>query len=199
VRKATNDEPAVMAELDQTIDEIEASCKTTPEIAKNRRGGVGRALALLVIGAVLGGAAAAAVMVFGLRFQPVDPIAAKLKQQYDATAPLVPIAVDYLHKVRDAVVEMQKNDPEALEAKASKYVSVQVFDPKLAKKLPQSLPPGSNIVMRANRKDYKILFNWTLCGAASIAKPDMVDPVRRWANVLSCSYFGMWTPGASKW
>jgi hypothetical protein len=198
VRKATNDEPAVMAELDQTIDEIETSCKEKPEITKNRRGGAG--LALLVVGAVLGGAAAAAGLVFVLRLQPVDPIAAKLKQQYDATAPLVPIAVDYLHKVRDAVVEMQKNDPDALEAKAGKrFIPVASLDSALWKQFPKSMPLGTGVLLRANKKNYKILFNWTLCTAVKLSNPEMINSVNKIPSILGCPYFGIWTTDAARW
>jgi len=199
VSKATNDEPAIMADLDQVIDEIEASYTTKPEIKEASRGGATRALAMLGAGAVLGGAAAAGIMMFGLRFQQVDPVAATFMRQYSAAAPLLQAAVDYLHKVADTVVEMQKSDPAALEAKASKYVSLRVFDPELAKEFPPSVPPGSGILVRADRDDYKILFNWTLCGTARVTRPEMVDPVRNWVDVPGCPYFGLWTPGAAKW
>jgi hypothetical protein len=197
VRKATNDEPAIMAELDQTIDEIEASYKTKPKIGSSRRG-VG--LSLLAAGVVVGGAAAAGIMVAGFHFRPPSPIAAKLKRQYHATAPLVPAAVDYLHKVVDAVAAMQKNDPTALEAEAAKrFVSVASLDPALWKQFPKSMPPGSRVVVKADKNDYKVLFNWTLCGAAQITVPAMVEPVRTRAKTLGCPYFGLWTSGAAKW
>ena len=87
-----------------------------------------------------------------------------------------------------------------LEEKASKaYVPVSTLDPNLAKEMPATLPPGSTIIVKVDRKDYKILFNWTLCGAVSIAKPEMVDPVRTKINTIGCPYFGLWTDGAAKW
>jgi hypothetical protein len=205
VRKATNDEPAVLADVDEVIEEVEASFTPAQPVAEDKAGrprrGAAPVISALAGGAILGGLATAAVLVLGLQFKPRDPVAAKLMQQYEATAPLLPAAVDYLHKIADAVVEMQKNDPAALEAKdsSSRFVGLGTFDPALAKQFPRSMPPGSSIVIRANRKDYKVLFSWTLCGAARFTKPEMVDPVRSRADTLGCSNFGLWTPGAAKW
>jgi hypothetical protein len=203
VRKATNDEPAVLADVDDVIEEVEASFTPAKTVQENEgarpRRGAASIVSALAGGAILGCIATAAAMILGLQFQPYSPVAAKLMQQYEATAPLLPAAVDYLDKVRDAVVAMQKSDPAALEAKASKYVSIGSFDPALAKEFPKTMPTGSSIVIRANRNDYKILFNWTLCGAARIAKPELVDPVRIRTDVFGCPYFGLWTPGAARW
>lgn len=199
VRKATNGEPAVLADVDQVIDEIEATYSIKPEIKEKQGGGARRAGAMLVAGAALGGLATAAGMVFGLHFGPADPVAAKLKQQYEATLPLLPAAVDYLHTIAQHIIEMQKSDPAALEATASQYVPLSRFDPELAKKFPTPVPFGSGMVIRADKKDYKILFIGPLCGVARIAAPQMVDPVRSQANLLGCPNFGLWTAGASKW
>jgi hypothetical protein len=203
LRKATNDEPAIMAELDQVIDEVEASHAKGQETetgVDQRPGGARRLLSALFAGAILGGAATAATMAFGFHFKPESAIAATLMRQYNQAAPLVPVAVDYLHKVADSVVEMQKNDPAALEAKASKgFVSVVVLDPELAKKFPPTMPPGSGIVVRANATDYKILSGWALCGAAQIANPELADPIRARRDLFGCPNFGIWTAGAAKW
>jgi hypothetical protein len=203
LRKATNDEPAIMAELDQVIDEVEASHARGQETetgGDQRPGGARRLLSTLLAGAILGGAATAATMTFGFHFKPESAVAATLMRQYNQTAPLVPVAVDYLHKVADSVVEMQKNDPAALEAKASKrFVSVVVLDPELAKKFPPTMPPGSGVVVRADKDNYKILSGWALCGAARFETPDMVDPVRSGRDTLGCANFGLWTPGAVRW
>jgi hypothetical protein len=207
VRRATNEELAILADTDEVIDEVEASYAPRQQPIKqdgsNRRGGAKPVLFGLVGGAILGGLAAAAVMVFGLRFQPYTPVAATLVRQYNATVPLVPAAVDYLNKVAAAIVEMQKKDPAALEAKASsKLVGITSVDPELAKNLPlpRSMPPGSTVIIRANRSDYKILLNWTLCTAVRFTKPEMVDPARAPSkDMVGCSYFGLWTPGAVKW
>jgi hypothetical protein len=203
LRKATNDEPATMADLDQVIDEIETSLAPRREAKRESgdgRGGGRRALPTLLAGVVLGGLVTAAVMAFGFQFRPFDPVAATLMRQYNATAPLLPAAVDYLHKVADAVAEMQKTSPEELETKAShRFIPVSTLDPALWKQFPKSMPPGSSVVLRADKSGYKVLFNWTLCGAAYFAKPEMVDPVRARAGMLGCPYFGLWTPGAAKW
>ena len=55
------------------------------------------------------------------------------------------------------------------------------------------------MIVRADGFNFKILFNWTLCGAVAMTNPNMVDPVRNKADVLGCPYFGVWTPGAVKW
>ncbi|MDN5929101.1 MAG: hypothetical protein L0I29_18715 [Hyphomicrobiales bacterium] len=204
VRKATNDEPAMLADADEVIEEVEASFTPAKAIKENGgtrpRRGAAPIISALAGGAVLGGIATAAAMILGLQFQPYSPVAAKLMQQYNATAPLVPVAVDYLHKVRDAVVEMQKNDPEALEAKAAhKFIPVATLDLALGKQFPKSMPPGSGIVVRADKNDYKVLSGWGLCAAARIATPEMIDPVRAKVDVLGCPNFGLWTPGAAKW
>jgi hypothetical protein len=204
VRKATNEEPAVLVDVDEVIEEVEASFASSKAAKENEgtrpRGGAKPVISALAGGAVLGGIATAAAMILGLQFQPYNPVAAKLVQQYNATAQLVPAAVNYLHKVRDVVVEMQKSDPAALEAKASsRLIGLAAFDPELAKKSPRSMPAGSAIVIRADGNDYKVMFNWTLCGAVRLAKPEMVDPVRTRAKVLGCPFFGLWTPGAAKW
>ncbi|MGN6464725.1 MAG: hypothetical protein ACTHLP_04480 [Rhizobiaceae bacterium] len=202
LRKATNDEPAIMAELDQVIDEVEASHAKGQETETGggrRPGGARRLLSGLVAGAILGGAATAATMTFGFHFKPESAVAATLMRQYNQAAPLVPVAVDYLHKVADSVVEMQKNDPAALEAKASKYTSVAALDPGLWKMFPRSMPPGSSVIIRADRNDYKVLFTWTLCGAVRFERPEMVDLVRARADVIGCPYFGLWSQGAAKW
>jgi hypothetical protein len=203
LRKATNDEPAIMAELDQVIGEVEASHGPEREIKDDggaRRGGARRLPWAAAAGLILGGAAAAAVMVFGFHFRPQSPVAATLMRQYKATVPLIPAAVDYLHKVAERIVEMQKNDPAGLEAKAStRFIRSVGLDPELAKKFPPSMPPGSDVVLRADRNDYKILFSWTLCGAVRLARPELVDSIRSRADVIGCPYFGLWTPGAAKW
>lgn len=206
VRKVTNEEPAILADMDEVIDEVEAShtlIQPIKEEAGNRRSCTKPALYGLVGGAILGGLAVAAVMVFGLRFQPNSPVAATLARQYNATAPLVPAAVDYLNKVAAAIVEMQKKDPATLEAKAaSRLVGIASVDPELVKNLPlpRSMPPGSTVIVRANRSDYKILLNWTLCAAVRFTRPEMIDPARApTKDMVGCSYFGLWTPGAAKW
>lgn len=205
VRKATNEEPAILADVDEVISEVEASLTPAKPAGEDsgarKRRGAAPVISALAGGAILGGLAAAAVMILGLRFQPYNPVAATLMQQYKAAAPLVPTAIAYLHKIEASVVEMQKNDPAALEAKGSSstFVGLGVFDPALTKEFPRSAPPGSGILVRADKTDYKILFNWTLCGAARMTRPEMVDPVRNKMDLPGCPYFGLWTPGAAKW
>ena len=65
--------------------------------------------------------------------------------------------------------------------------------------MPTTLPPGTAVVLRANAKDFKILLNWSLCPAASIARPELVDRVRSKPGTLACPYFGVWSQGAANW
>jgi hypothetical protein len=191
-----------MADVDQVIDEIEASYAPGQQVQAEEipaRGRAGRILPALAAGVVLGGLVAAVVMVFGLGFRPYGHAAATLLRQYNEAAPLIPAAVDYMHEVADAVAKMQKSDPAALEAKSSRFISVAALDPQLWKKLPRAMPARSNVIVEADKNNYKILFGWPLCAAARIAMPEMVNPVSCGADVLGCPFFGLWTQGAAKW
>jgi hypothetical protein len=203
IDRTSSRDPAAMMELEAAIGTIESSYMPEPErsASPGRPNSLRRHLAAVVIDVILGAAVAAVVVAVALPLLTSDGKAIdKLKYQYEETLPLVPVAVDALHKVSAMVIRMQKDDPVGLEDKASKgYVSWSVLDPELAKKMPTSVPPGSAIIVKADRKDYKILFNWTLCGAVSITKPEMVDPVRTKINTIGCPYFGLWTDGAAKW
>jgi hypothetical protein len=157
----------------------------------------------MVIGAViviLGMAAAAALgLVTWSAGGPASSPTAALEQAYKANLPQVDIAAKFLERVRDRVIQRQKEDGDALAALAEKkYIALKDFDPELAKQLPKSLPKGSAVIVRANAKDYKVLFNWPLCGTVQVARPDLVDP-RRKLNVVGCSHFGLWTKGAAAW
>jgi hypothetical protein len=132
--------------------------------------------------------------------QDGNQVLESLERKYNETLPQVPVAVDFLRKVSDTVITLQKTDRAGLEAKAAKsFIALRKLDPELAAQMPATLPPGSSVIVRANGFDFKILFNWTLCGAVQIAEPAMVDHVRSKADVLGCPYFGIWTPTAANW
>jgi hypothetical protein len=201
-RTASGD-PAAIMELETAIATVESSyapSRAEPTPAERPRG-LRRHLAAVATDVVLGALVAAIVVAAALPLLMRDGKAVdKLKYQYETTLPQVPVAIDMLNKVSAMVVQMQKADPAGLEAKAAKkYISLKAFAPDLDKQMPASLPIGSSIIVRADKDNYKILFSWTLCGAARIAKPEMVDPVRSKVDVLGCPYFGVWTPGAAKW
>ena len=131
-----------------------------------------------------------------------QPVGAReaLEAKYAKALRQLPEAEEFLTEVSDAVIEMQKKDRVALEAKAGKkFVGLKQLDPGLAEKMPKSLPPGSAMIVRANGRDFKILFNWTLCAAASVARPELVDHVRSKTDMLGCPFFGIWTRKAANW
>lgn len=199
-----NGGPAATAALDSTINAIEASYapKPMPEPASSAQRGKWKTyLPALAVGAVLGVAGAVLLIPKPLPALPQDEKAlAVLEHKYASALPQIPIAVDYLNKVSDAVIALQKKDRAGLEAKASKrFVALRVLDPVLAKQVPASLPAGSSVIVRADGFNFKILFNWTLCGAVQLARPELIDHVRDKINGIGCPYFGLWTSGAANW
>ncbi len=122
-----------------------------------------------------------------------------IQDSYEATLPQVPVAVGFLNKVADAVIAAQKSDRKKLAAASKGFVALEKFDPELARKMPSSLPKGSKVIVRADAFNFKILFNWTLCGTVRISDPALLDPVRSSAKLIGCPYFGLWTPAAANW
>jgi hypothetical protein len=113
--------------------------------------------------------------------------------------PQVPVAIAFLNDVADAVLEAQSRDRKKLESASKGFIALGRFDPALAERMPRSLPKGSAVMLRADAFNFKILFNWPLCGAVSISNPAMVDPVRSLPSSIGCPYFGIWTSGANGW
>jgi hypothetical protein len=202
--KQLNGASSAATAIEVAISAIEASYAPKPQIgaiAPAATPGTGRSLQLFGAGVVLG-AFVVALSIWAII--PAAPGGGKpavaLEHQYNNALPQIPIAVEFLRKVSDAVISMQKTDRAGLEAKASKnFIALQVLDPALVKQMPPSLPVGSAVIVRANAFDFKILFNWTLCGAVRITNPEMVDHVRSKADVVGCPYFGLWTPAAANW
>jgi hypothetical protein len=206
--------PALAETLDSAIADIEASyapplkeeiapaaAEAVEPVAVPRRTGLLQRFAIFAVGIVLGAIGSAWLM------SSLVPVASGtsevgdvLDRKYRNELPHVPVAITFLRKVSDAVIARQKTDRAGLEAVAAKsFVPLKSVDPDLANQMPNTLPPGSGIVLRADGFNFKILFNWTLCSAVSMTNPNMVDPVRNKADVLGCPYFGVWTPGAAKW
>lgn len=110
----------------------------------------------------------------------------------------VQVARDYLGKVRDSVIKMQKGDPAKLTKSAgAKAIPLAALDKTLAGGLPKSLPKGTSVLVRANAKGYKVLLNSPLCSTVELADLALVDPVRKRVG-LGCSYFGMWNADGAK-
>lgn len=201
--RQSNGGTGASAAMDEIISAIEASHAPKPEpkvpVAAAAQG-IRRPWLTFGTGVVLG-AFVVTLSIWALT-PPAqsDQAAEVLERQYRNGLSQIPVAVEFLRKVSDAVIGMQKTDRAGLEAKASKsFVALSDLDPALAMQMPASLPQGSAIVVQANGFDFKILFNWTLCGAVRVAQPEMVDHVRSPVDVLGCPYFGLWTPAAANW
>lgn len=146
-----------------------------------------------------------AVGVLGCRFAfptAASPGMEKLQSvgsSYEATRAQVPVAMGFLQEVADAIIKAQKGDRKKLDISTKGFVALAKFDAQLAKKVPSSMPKGSAVMLRADAFNFKVLFNWPLCGTVKIADPDLVDPVRAVPNTVGCPYFGLWTSEAAKW
>ena len=191
------------AVIESAISAIEASFAPKPEKKPSifaLAPAVRRSLPPIGIGAVFGALMALVVWAVLPASQDGNQVLESLERRYNETLPQVPVALDFLRRVSDSVIAMQKTDRAGLEEKAAKsFIALRKLDPELAAQLPKTLPPGSSVIVRANGFDFKILFNWTLCGAVQISQPALVDRVRSKADVLGCPYFGLWTPAAANW
>ena len=191
------------AVIESAISAIEASFAPKPEKKPSifaLAPAVRHSLPPIGIGAVFGALVALVVWAVLPASQDGNQVLESLERRYNETLPQVPVALDFLRRVSDSVIAMQKTDRAGLEEKAAKsFIALRKLDPELAAQLPKTLPPGSSVIVRANGFDFKILFNWTLCGAVQISQPALVDRVRSKADVLGCPYFGLWTPAAANW
>lgn len=107
-------------------------------------------------------------------------------------------ARDYLGKMRDTVIKMQKDNADKLTKTAgAKAVPLRALDKSLAAAMPKSLPKGTTALVRANGKGYKVLLNSPLCSTVELADLALVDPVRKRVG-LGCSFFGMWNADGAK-
>ena len=203
LRRRVSADHASMSVLEAAIESVEAPFRETraPESPKPRAPFLSRLLPF-GLGVVLG---AATIALLPPLFSPADAqddeALQKLERQYRNSLPQVQPAIEFLRKVTDSVMALQKSDRAMLEEKAAKkFVQLKVLDEKLASDMPRSLPRDSVVTVRANRTDFKVLFNWPLCGAVKITQPGLVDPARaKSGDVLGCTHFGFWTPGAAGW
>jgi hypothetical protein len=203
LERTANPDTVIMMELETAIDEVESSypamAESPPPLPPHTS--LMRSLAPAAASALVGAVVASLILAIYVPtlFSESKAVDA-LKLQYDSALPHLSTAMSFLHKVSDSIVAKQKADGDALARTASaNFIPLKALDPQLAKQMPATLPLGTTMIVRADKDDFKILYNWTLCGTAKVAKPDMVDPVRDRADAVGCPYFGLWTAGAAKW
>lgn len=187
-------------------NEAEQVTYATPQLSGTPAASKPRFNQSVLIGLALG-ALATIVILYGLTASGIASVSFNGQQiarnSYVTTAyaeqePQVQVARDFLVKVRDAVIAMQKKDAAAVTKVAgSKLVPLKALDRKLASQLPKSLPTGTQVSVRANDKGYKILLDSPLCSTVELADIALVDPVRKRVG-LGCTHFGMWNAGGAK-
>ncbi len=155
--------------------------------------------AFLLLAGVAAGALAAVYTISPSSSAAEEEIGARFSRQYTSDLQHMPTVIAYLREITDAIVERQRKNRESLDPAKGKFVALSMIDPDLVKKMPESLPRGTQFIVRADQKDLKVLANWTLCGVAMFSNPEMLDPVRSKEDGIRCPYFGMWTPAAVKW
>lgn len=181
--------------LEAAITDVEASFAVPREATAARRWRAGMVPAATFALGILIGATLVA-------YQPVENVegpAQQFAQDYQKGAPLLPDANDFLRQIVDSIIDKQKQDRSAFAASAKTFISLAKFDPDLAAQMPKTLPSGTAVIVRADAFDFKVLMNWTLCGVASIAAPEMIDPVRSSGMIVGCPFFGIWSGNAAKW
>lgn len=111
--------------------------------------------------------------------------------------PLVDDTTQFLRKVRDEIISLQKSAPDELKTKAGeRFVRVTEILPALgAEEAGLAGPPVT--VVRADEAGYKVLVISPVCPAARLLEPDLVDLVRD-KYPFVCSYFGYWNEAGAK-
>lgn len=188
------------AALDSAIAKVEASFADNSALVErtHRRRYLASGAVLLLVG-IATGALSASYFISSSTSAVEEEIGAGFSRQYNNDMRHMPGVIAYLREVTDAIVERQRNDRDSLEPANGAFIAVSKLDPVLGGKMPKSLPSGTQFIVKADQKDFKVLANWTLCGVAKVSNPEMLDPVRSKADGIGCPYFGMWTPGAVKW
>jgi hypothetical protein len=152
----------------------------------------------LLLGLLLSAACAAAAWWFGavsLTAGPQgSPRSAEFERRYAVLLPQVNVAAAYLDQVEKEVQKLQAADPKTAAIAAKKFVPLEKILPKVAATKPKTLPAGTKIIVRADGRNYKILYYSVLCSTVQFAKPAMVDAKRGTAG-LGCLYFGKWSAG----
>lgn len=199
VRRQPSHTAAMLSALEAAISSIEATfVRPAPSTLRRKGGPLVAAVALLAVGAVSGAAFARFSFSPKLNDARLEKFET-LIHAYDDQVVQVPIALDFLREVIDAIVERQRSNRASLDAISNDLTPLAKFDPDLNGRLPASLPQGTAVLVRANAFNVKVLMNWTLCGAVSVSNPELLDPVRSSSSTIGCPYFGMWTAGARKW
>jgi hypothetical protein len=198
LKRSQSGKPGDAETLEAAIEKIESS------FSKRRRTttlGFLRTGNLSAMALVLGMLAGAAVVSYWPQpgTENADGPAQRLAQSYSKGLPLLPEANAFLQQVVDSIIKRQQEDRSAFVESAKTFISLAKFDPELASQMPKILPAGTAVIVRADAYNFKVLMNWTLCGVASISKPDMVDPVRGSGMTVGCPFFGLWSAGAAKW
>ncbi len=126
-------------------------------------------LATLLLGIAAGSAATMMIVKPTSLTSGKADMATKLMITYHEQKALLPVADRFLQKIVDAIIERQRSDRKSLGASSKSFIGLAKFDPKLNSELPKSLPPETNVVLRADTQDFKILMNWPLCGIAKLS------------------------------
>ena len=114
------------------------------------------------------------------------------EENYQASLPQLEAASSYLRQIEEEVLRRQREEPAALtDAAGESFLPLYRFDGMLTEQMPDNLPRGSNISVRANATAYKIIMAGPLCRIAFIAQPDLVDP-RRVEDGLNCFRIALW-------
>lgn len=188
------------AALDSAIAKIEASfADNSVQLEKAQKRRHLASAAFLLLAGIAAGALAAVYTISPSSSAAEEEIGARFSRQYTSDLQHMPTVIAYLREITDAIVERQRNNRESLDPAKGKLVALSMIDPDLVKKMPESLPRGTQFIVRADQKDLKVLANWTLCGVAMFSNPEMLDPVRSRTDSIGCPFFGMWTSGAVKW
>lgn len=188
------------AALDSAIAKVEASfADNSALIERTRKRRYLASGAVLLLSGIATGALSVSYFISPSTSAANDQIGARFSRQYNDGLQHMPGVIAYFREITDAVVERQRNDRDSLEPAKGAFIAVSKLDPILGGKMPKSLPPGTQFIVRADQKDLKVLANWTLCGVAKVSNPEMLDPVRSKEDGIGCPYFGMWTPAAVKW
>ncbi|WP_374833252.1 hypothetical protein [Paenochrobactrum pullorum] len=122
----------------------------------------------------------------------------ELYNNYTKERNLARLANEYLIKVTDEIKNLQATKPDELTKIAGKnFVSLNKIDEALFKARPKQLAGSENIIVRADKKAYKVLMNSNLCSVIAIDQPKLVDPKRK-NKKRTCMHFGYWNEAGQK-
>lgn len=114
------------------------------------------------------------------------------ESEYLHSLPHVEAMAEYAARVRDEIERRQAEDPDSLEGVTDRrLVNLRNLDEALWEERPSGLPRGVGLVVQADRDAYKVLVTGHLCRAASLTRPELIDPERTRTG-LDCTHFGYW-------